>query len=164
MINSGCRSLTTTERQSLSELVVSCTALPGYFLSVLFMKRLGPRWIQTQVGGQASRGGRRLRVLSCHMQASTTSSSPITPPQHTPCTATHTPASADRTAVRSLHDAHPRSPLCHAVVHLLQGFIICAGLYLIMATLGQRMTDAGLGPLVLIIYGLSFCFFNFGPG
>jgi hypothetical protein len=47
---------------------------------------------------------------------------------------------------------------------VLQGFLVCGVLYLVMAMWGQRLTDKGLGGLVLILYGLSFCFFNFGPG
>jgi hypothetical protein len=33
-----------------------------------------------------------------------------------------------------------------------------------MAIWGQGLADNGMGMVVLILYGLSFCFFNFGPG
>ncbi len=82
----------TFREESLTSLVLTLLALPGYFLSVAYITRLGPRYIQTQ------------------------------------------------------------------------GFLICAVLYLLLACTGERLVHAGLGGLALVLFGLSFTFFNFGPG
>lgn len=45
-----------------------------------------------------------------------------------------------------------------------KGFLLCALLYLVLAFVGDRLIDEGLGGVALLLYGLSFSFFNFGPG
>ncbi|EWM22323.1 hypothetical protein Naga_100118g8 [Nannochloropsis gaditana] len=75
-----------------TSLILALIALPGYFLSVWLIPRLGPRFVQ------------------------------------------------------------------------IQGFVICATLYLVLAVCGERLTNAGQGGWALVFFGLSFTFFNFGPG
>jgi len=82
----------TFRTDSQTSLILSLIALPGYFLSVLFITRLGPRYIQTQ------------------------------------------------------------------------GFLVCALLYLLLACTGERLANSGQGWVAVILFGLSFTFFNFGPG
>ncbi len=42
--------------------------------------------------------------------------------------------------------------------------MICALLYALLAGVGDRLIDQDLGGVALLLYGLSFTFFNFGPG
>jgi len=82
----------TFRTESQTSLILALIALPGYFLSVYLIARLGPRYIQTQ------------------------------------------------------------------------GFLVCALLYLLLACVGDRLANAGQGWLAVLLFGLSFTFFNFGPG
>lgn len=52
----------------------------------------------------------------------------------------------------------------HSIYHTNQGFIACALLYILLACVGDRLIDQGLGGVALLLYGGSFLFFNFGPG
>jgi len=45
-----------------------------------------------------------------------------------------------------------------------QGFLVCALLYLLLACVGERLANAGQGWIAVLLFGLSFTFFNFGPG
>lgn len=102
-------------------------ALPGYFVAVALIDRLGPRWIQTQVRTDRIPSIDR-RTLPVHSFART----PSRPRRNKPCVS--------------------------------QGFLLCALLYLVLACVGDRLIDGGLGGVALLLYGLSFFFFNFGPG
>jgi len=47
---------------------------------------------------------------------------------------------------------------------VVKGFTMCFILYMVMAASSNKLIDTNNGPLLLILYGLSFFFNNFGPG
>lgn len=110
--------------------------LPGYYVAVWFMDSMGRRNMQLQVQPAATR--------------------------HPPCRLVVRLASRTSTPAMDAFHARLRVRCSHGYsVALLQGFVLLTILFSVLGVGHSELTD--LPMLMLLLYGLTFFFSNFGP-